>query len=67
MSKKQCWIYTTNIFPGGSFQGLKIYLKILNLITAIREAQLIGYEEKFSQVYENPLEYSQKFASYINI
>lgn len=49
-------------FSEGELSRAKIYLKILNLITAIREAQLIGYEEKLSQVYEKSPEYSQKFA-----
>lgn len=49
-------------FSEGELSSAKIYIKILSLITAIREAQLIGYEEKISQVYEKSPEYSQKFA-----
>ncbi len=49
-------------FSEGELSKVRIYLKIMNMIMAIREAQLIGYEEKLSKVYEKSHEYSQKFA-----
>ena len=49
-------------FSDDELSKVKIYLKILNLVMAIREAQLIGYEEKLNKVYQKSPEYSQKFA-----